>query len=155
MIKDLELINNIKLLTEKKIVLYGASKMGINIFNRLKEFEIDILAYCDSDSKKWNTELLGKKIISLDSLVEIEEKNLIVIITSCFTNEIIEILENEKRRKFEIYTAYAANMGLIFNGHTIKSKRGLEYLNQLKINYDIERNLHIHGTKRRVMLALF
>jgi FkbM family methyltransferase len=81
-------INNLK---KTKLVLFGASQLGIKVLNILKRKNVNVDFFCDNNSQKWNTELCGIKVISPAELAGLD-KNLNIIITSMWHKEIINQL---------------------------------------------------------------
>lgn len=79
----------------KRVVLYGASFQGQKTYNLLKDINIDIDYFCDSDEIKWGKNFCDKKILSLEELKNLglkKDKELLVIITSMYVQEIITTL---------------------------------------------------------------
>lgn len=86
---------------KKNVILFGASKLGKVAFAALKD-EYNICFFCDNDTKKWNQEFLGKKVISPQELVALKN-NYEVIIASSYYNEISEQLIQLGIKQFKIF----------------------------------------------------
>lgn len=62
----------------KKVVLFGASKMGEIAYERLK-YRYDIICFTDNDKAKWGKTLKGIKIIEPGKLIPLSEDSEIII----------------------------------------------------------------------------
>ena len=80
--------------SSKPIILYGASSRGVRtLFNLLdKGFPKNLILFCDSNEKLWDTYLFDIKIISLTEL-ESFSKNTKIIISSSMYKQIAISLE--------------------------------------------------------------
>ena len=78
----------------KKIILYGAASRGVRSFYNLidKGFPSEQILFCDSNSKLWNTNVCGTKVISIDDLKSLS-KDTCIIVSSSMYYEIIPTLE--------------------------------------------------------------
>lgn len=114
MINELELIENIGVLHEHKVVLYGAGSRGGKIQAELKGRGVHIHSFCDSNVKKWGLTLSGVKIISPAKLKQLDsEEEIVVIISSAlFVEEIINMLESLELRTKYIATLFGLNLAL-------------------------------------------
>lgn len=113
--KELELIKNIDLISEKKIVLFGASSLGRRIYNYLKLVGIDIFCYCDNDKQKWGTSIDGINIFSPAELENWEDKeSLVIVISSIYIDEIINQLQKSILWERQIYTYIAVEYAVCF-----------------------------------------
>lgn len=85
-----EFLNEIK---TRQIVLFGASSRGKRVLNNLIEKGIDKkhLKFCDNDPQKWNKEVQGVQIISINELKTLS-KDTCIIISSSLNYEINEQL---------------------------------------------------------------
>lgn len=61
------------------LVIYGAGVIGRLTLDALKEKNIKVNYFCDSNSAKWNTEIENTKVISLKDLCELD-KNIDIFI---------------------------------------------------------------------------
>lgn len=101
MTSDLELIKNFHLLDGKEIVIWGAGNNGKAAHKKVEQIMKDsghskyIRVFCDSDSRKWNTDIISKgKIINPEALSElVKEKEILVLIASDYVNEIVKQIE--------------------------------------------------------------
>lgn len=108
MINDLMLMQNFELLYKKPIVLYGASSAGIRLHSWMREIGLDISYFCDSDPLKWNEIFCDKKVISpIDLKNYAQQEDIIIILSSCYYQEINRILE-----KMEIRCNAVFSMGV-------------------------------------------
>ena len=76
-----------------KTVIFGASNFGEIVFDKIKNNH-EIIAFCDNDSKKWTKKLHGKRIISVEELMEMYRRNngIKIIIASSYYLEILNQL---------------------------------------------------------------
>lgn len=97
LLKDSELIKEEKHLKSGTIILYGASKSGQMMNDFLKSYNIDIFGFADSNIEKCKSYYLDKKVFSIQELKEITDANkeLCIIITSVYENEIYEAIEKK------------------------------------------------------------
>ncbi|MDR2889990.1 MAG: putative capsular polysaccharide synthesis family protein [Lachnospiraceae bacterium] len=118
MINDLELIENFHLLNDKKVVLYGAGKIGQSIYLKLKSIGKTVSFFCDGNPEKWghcprctddesNDDI---KIISPDQLKRLDQSEKVVIIITVQNTQsikqIAQLLEQVKIKTKNIYTSY-------------------------------------------------
>lgn len=83
-IRDLELVKNIKFLTQNSVVLYGAGAKGVEIYNFFRKCAINVTYFCDSDKNKWQNSLCGVSIISPSQLKDkLTENKMISIVITC------------------------------------------------------------------------
>lgn len=81
-----------ELIKDKELILFGASSCADIFINRMKlSFEIKYIL--DNDVKKHGKLFDGKYIINSPDVLDYENENSIVVITSTYYNEIIEQLE--------------------------------------------------------------
>lgn len=105
LIKDSELIKKEKLIESGTVILYGASKRGEIMKDFLRVYGIDILGFADSNIEKCKSYYLNKRVYNIEELKEmtVNNKNLSIIITSVFADEIYDTIE-KKGIKADIYT---------------------------------------------------
>lgn len=94
-IRDLDLVKNIKLLTQNTVILYGAGAKGEEFCRLFQKCNINVFCFCDSDQNKWQKSLCGVNIISPSQLKDILTKNrMISIVITCLNYQsILESLE--------------------------------------------------------------
>ena len=115
MVNDIALINNIGLLYEKNVVLYGASIRGEQTLEQLKRLGLMAEAFCDSDSGKWGTVLKNVPIVSPAMLREMDAKEgRNIIISSAYVNEILGVLDSLDLKKSSVFTVFGLNYSLVF-----------------------------------------
>ncbi len=66
------------LMITRKLVLFGAGEAGRNILARNFKNE-EVLYFCDNDQNKWNTEILGYKVVGTEQLIKDKDKIVILI----------------------------------------------------------------------------
>jgi hypothetical protein len=133
----------------KKVILFGASKMG-EIAYTINKGNFIIEAFCDNDKKKWGKSFLGVPVISPDQL-SLKEKidDIHIIVTSIYKKEIIEQLKklgitNVYCFNYEQYIekVYPAKSEKEFSTQILLTDVGVKTTNQLlNINNFIHDNL--------------
>lgn len=132
-------MNNISL-SNKNIILFGASKLGQITYNKLI-VKYNIYYFCDNDNKKWRKYIYDVKIISPDKLQKIKRK--IVIITSDFFIEIAEQLIKLNIKQFGIAylnPKYDSNIN--------------EYIDDVKIKFYDYRNKNLITKNNKIALFI-
>ena len=118
-INDLEIVENIGILFENEIVLYGAGKCGREVFCTLKAAGIPVLCFCDGDSNKQGQCINDIEIISPSKLKQLDlckSIAIIIAIDEVFTvQEIIEDISALQLKTMRVYTKFALNISLLHN----------------------------------------
>jgi len=120
MIDELKLIENIDVLFDNKIVLYGAGIIGVKALKMLKEAGLPAAAYfCDGDPRKWGTSVEGLEVLSPSELKQLDESEKLAIIIASehvpFIDQIAEDIAWLKLRTDNIFTLFGLNVSLIWN----------------------------------------
>jgi len=68
------------------LIIFGASVIGIIIHELLVRAGREVLCFCDNDRSKHGSELLGKRIISVNELKEKHEGHSIIIAARAYAN---------------------------------------------------------------------
>ncbi len=100
--KDTELTKQMDWYKNKKIVLWGANDFCIEIIKLFRQFNIDILAFCDNDATKWGTKVEGISIISPKKLEDLYTTN----------NELLVVIANESVSSINEVSKQLDNMGI-------------------------------------------
>ena len=136
MIDELKLIDNISILYDKKIVLYGAGYQGVETLKKLRELGILPAYFCDGDPRKWGRYIEGLEVLSLNELKKLDEtEKLAIIITSDqvkFIDQIIEDIKWLGLRTDNVFTLFGLNVALVRSGLASKLYGG---------NYDTVQNM--------------
>ena len=117
MVTDMSIINDIGILFQNKLVIYGAGNYGREFFLEIKKSGMDIAAYCETNPKK--ERLFGLPVLSQDQLKTycLSEKVIIVIASEAF-NEIYNDLKKKKIEGNGIITAFAVRYVIFLNIHS-------------------------------------
>jgi len=142
-INDLELVENLDILFENNILLYGAKACGKETLYFLKNAGLTVSFFCDGDSSKWEGSIDGIKVLSPDELKRLEEnKKLVIIITSLDTfiiDQVINDIVNLNLNTNKIYTRLALNLSVIQN---INDKRiNVAYKNRMIFSDKLRKNM--------------
>lgn len=73
---------------KKPVVLFGAAKMGVIYADLCNKNKIKVLAFCDNDKSKYKSLIKNIEVISPDVLKDKCGKNVQIIITSLYDDEI-------------------------------------------------------------------
>ena len=119
MINDLKLIENIEILFNNKIVLYGTGICGVKIYRTLKMAGLSIVCFCDSNPQKSGKFIDGVEIIELTKLKLLDLKENIIIIIATeqqkFIEQIICSIDSIKLTTTNIFTYLGLEISLIQN----------------------------------------
>ena len=90
---DNELRNIYEVFRNRKLIIYGGGGYGKRVIRLLIKYNLksNIVAICDSDSGKWNTEIEGIRVCSIQD-IDFSERLLAIIASEC-KNEIYDILK--------------------------------------------------------------
>ncbi|MDR2594957.1 MAG: glycosyltransferase [Fibromonadaceae bacterium] len=93
------------LFADKKVIIYGTGRYCSNVIDSIKndEFFSNIIAFCDSDKSKHNTDFFGKKIIVLEQLSNFDY-DYILIASPLYEQEIRNMLNSIKIPSQKILT---------------------------------------------------
>lgn len=115
-IKDYELVNNIGVLFEKKIIIYGAGKYGIRSAKLLEKAGLEggILCFCDRDAGQ--KQYQGHKVITPGELeVTVKKEDCMIVVGSKdYLDEIIGELARREINAF-ICTWYGLQVAVEIN----------------------------------------
>lgn len=114
---ELQAIDHVwEVLDNKKIILYGASGGGRNMFSVLQDAGIPVTMFCDSDTTKAGTLFCGIPVISKDELRKYNGKDeYCIIISSCYAVEIDRDLRENIKWQGDCFTSFAIGWGLWFS----------------------------------------
>jgi hypothetical protein len=147
-INDLELVENIDILFENEVILYGAGTCGKKAFKYLKIAGLKISYFCDGDSNKWGQDINGVKVISPNELKSPdEEKNLVIIIASYNVQVIEEIILDIVKLELKtnkIYTEFTLKFSLIKNSNNYKISEAYRNLCKLYFSNIVSKHLFVH-----------
>lgn len=104
--------DNLTIYKNKSVVIWGASSAGRKMYQLLKGEGINIIAFCDSNSNKWETKYCNLDIISPDELEKMNNESILIQIASEWEKEIADEL---KRRKVENFLFYSEAYGRLLN----------------------------------------
>lgn len=93
-------INNdldyMKFLVDKKLIVFGAGSQGIKAAEKLMAYNLEVVGFCDNDSKKKNQYLLSIKVIGkLCDCIKTMGNNIIYVLAGIYKAEMkAELIEN-------------------------------------------------------------
>jgi hypothetical protein len=128
MINDIKIIDNIDILLNTKIVLYGAGYHGTRMLKMLKKADMPASYLCDSDPRKWGTLILGTVVLSPSELKQLDEtESLSVVITTDQTHLVDQIAGDIawlNLRTDDVFTLFGLDYSLERNKRTTKFNSG-------------------------------
>jgi hypothetical protein len=112
---DYELLNNIDMLYEAPIIIYGAGAKGKDVLKILEGMKTEICCFCDRDYTK--TEFCGYKVVNIEKLSEICKKSgyIFVIASEFHFEDMINELEIRNISTRYIFTEWSIVAALSFN----------------------------------------
>ena len=135
---DLKLFKNIKLLKDKKIVLYGAGQFGERAASLLwKSIRVKPYCFCESNVEEWvnkngSTTYLGIEVKGIEQIKKenVEDELLIIISADVkHTDNILSVLKEKYSELKEFYTWFGLwySVGLNVNEDIIIPEYGREH----------------------------
>lgn len=142
MLRDIELVNDIRILYNSSIIIYGAGEKGKKVFHLIEDNNVNdkmtLCAFCDHDINKWHSIFEQLEVISLN---EVKKRNY---------NKVFFLVCIEKINEFEILLKendfecnYASWWSVCLS--ISKNYCGLENLNIRKMeldNYILKRKMY-------------
>lgn len=151
-VKDYELITDISVLFEKKIVIYGAGFQGRRTAELLDDICVSFECFCDSDENK--KEYLGHQVITIDQLKQkTDDEDCLVIVASIAYCE--EIVAKLQENRINAYTCswYGVEKGIENN---IEDERlPLEFAKEFIWRKDLWIKTRSIGVQERASYALY
>jgi hypothetical protein len=115
-INELKLIQNINILFENKIILYGAGRSGLRIYRMLKDLGIPVTGFCDGDMRKCGTDIDGVNVMSPIMLKRLDTDTglTIIIATEKVANieQMMDVLAKLELKTKNIFTAIGLDTAL-------------------------------------------
>lgn len=115
--KNLIFKNNPKFDFKKPVILFGSAKLSLHFIKFFLDKKTLILSLSDNDKNKIGKKLLGFKIISKKDIEKKFGKNIQIVVTSVFYDEIIKELKNMGFSKvfnpMFFFTIYYKNFNLL------------------------------------------
>lgn len=136
-IKDYELINDIRILFDKKIVIYGIGFWGKHIFHLLTQAGIPISLVCDQNANM--KEYGGIPIVIPDTLKDLSnlDEYMVVIGSERYKKEMLEVLLDMGKEDY-VYTWYGVQTAVALNLDNKKFSREFaeDYRFRRKVYHD-------------------
>ncbi|MCR8660520.1 glycosyltransferase family 8 protein [Paenibacillus endoradicis] len=82
------------LLMNHKIVIYGASTAGVSAYEQLKEHSLEIQFFVDGDEQKHNTMKMNKPIYEISVLKSLENSYVVIVPSTSYYDEMRVALES-------------------------------------------------------------
>lgn len=95
--------NSLLIYKNKKVIIWGTASGGTDIYHLLKAIDVNIIAFCDNNSKVWGKKLFGLDIISPNDLFQNFDNDMLIQIGSFFDREIEEQLLNAGITDYILY----------------------------------------------------
>lgn len=106
-----------------KAIIWGTGSSAKRVYYKLKDI-YEIKGFADSDSKKWDTEFMGRPVFSFDKL-KYEKEEYIIVIASVYYSEILKAI---KELGLNVPVLRSSKSGLLLpleNANSIQKKRRL------------------------------
>lgn len=119
-VDDYLLVNDITVLLNDPIIIYGAGNIGIRTFELLKYAGIKVHYFCDKDKNKKN--ICGCEVISVRKLKEVTEgkKYNIVLASDIYYEEMLKELLLKEINVKNVFTGWGICSGLAWNYNSPK-----------------------------------
>ena len=129
-VKDLEIIKDIRPLFEKKIIFWGLGKNGNALYKEISDMrkicgmgiKCDEILFCDSDRKLQNSNIEGHKILSPEMLFSYlsgrDTSDYIICLSIAdihAQDEVLNYIKGMQMWNLTVYTLYAVKFGIYFN----------------------------------------
>lgn len=132
-VKDLEMLNDIDLVYEKGIFIYGAGDLGHRTIKLLDRLEISVHGVCDSNKKLWGKMIKGHKVLSIEEWSRLCKKERGIVIIAVYNPEYVEqvlkVLDIHGLSEISCYTYFAlkTTVELHINDRRIKEDYRKDY----------------------------
>lgn len=118
-IKDLDLLRDINIIYNHKILLYGAGDYGNRAFKLLEQLNIPVFGIYDSDEEKWGKAINGHRILSIQELhCTANTEHFIIIMTMsnpCWVKNALQTLNECGLQGIACYTYFALKYTVEFH----------------------------------------
>ncbi|MFJ8102456.1 FkbM family methyltransferase [Lysinibacillus sp. NPDC096212] len=137
------------------VVIFGAGSYGEGVAKSLKLMGKNVLYFVDNNPKKWGNKLSDITIISPESLLNIKEKDVLIVICSTWHNEIenqlkILGLHNYSNLDFDFQSYYkASGQAILFKQYLDENINAFEKVYHL-LSDDDSRMLFEHLLAYRI-----
>lgn len=133
---ELKMVQNVEMLFENRIILYGASSYGTKMLNQLKDIGADVFAFSDGDQTKWGKVFEGKTILSREQLREkMKVDDVILVISSTYFSEIVDDLKKDNISMDKVFSSFAVRLSIFYNIDNTHIND--EYRERYKIELDL------------------
>ena len=154
-IRDLDLLKNMDILYNNKIILYGAGGAGKRAVRMLKESGIQILGFSDSNEARWGEAVEGNRILDLEQLSKIVKAESAIIIISIenlnSVEQVLEVLDTYGMSEAACYTFFALKNTIELHIDDVRINES--YRTEMKLRKALDAELVI-ANKRRNMLSM-
>lgn len=153
-IRDLDLLRDINILYNHKIILYGAGDYGKRACKLLEQLNIPVFGICDSNEEKWGQTINGCRILSIQELLCAAKSEDIIIIVAianpCLVEDVLHTLDGCGLQDTACYTYFALKYTVEFH---INDERIPESYRE---NFRIARKLYnenVYGDRMNLIRA--
>lgn len=157
MIHDLKLIENINVLYENKVVLYGAGFYGKKTHLTLRNANIETAFFCDEDPAQHSKMCEGTRIISPQELSILDQtENIVIIITPksmVFIEQIVAGLVERKIKTDNVFTRFGFETAFWQNINNLRLNKDMREYYQ-KVLKGLQTAEHHHWIYSQMKLFL-
>ena len=144
-INELKFIENIDILFDNKIVLYGSGVLGIKAHEILKLLGIPVAYFCDSNVSRWDEHIDGTEILSLPKLKQLDaSENIVIIITTeliSFIDQILLTILDLNLKTNHVYSLLGLSLSLKqnINDNRINADSRASFIRAHQHSYELQR----------------
>ena len=136
MLQFIDYKNKLNTVNQKKnLILYGAGTLGKVTLQVLKNLDIEVDFFCDSDVRKHHLKVEGKDIISPEKLVGLD-KDTNIFVCNIYFSSIVPFLKNSGFTN--IYNSSQLFNDLDVNDFKIANADGKSIMEPLKLKREID-----------------
>jgi hypothetical protein len=121
---DIKLVENISILYESRVILYGAGWNGYETYRLLNNVNISVAYFCDSNYEKQGDTVCKTKILSPEELKILDKNEKITIIVTPLSHAQVEQIINDLKalelRTDDIFTTQLLKIALLKNAKYLK-----------------------------------
>lgn len=152
-VDDYLLINDIAILLDYPVIIYGAGNIGSKTFELLEYAGITIEYFCDKDKNKKNKH--GCELISIEKLEEVttRKKYNIILASEIYHEEMREQLEVKRINIEYVFTGWGVEAGLAWNFNNPKISENYRkfYKNEIEKIVTYQNNVYAISNLQKIL----
>lgn len=122
--KTIKIIDIAEIQNNNTYVVYGAGEVGQMVHGYLKRKGKRILAFCDSNPQKWNSQVKGVRVLKPEECVKKYKTSVFIIANEKYYNEMMMTLENLGIDRCVLCTSFyeIKNMYILAGKYAVENK---------------------------------